>query len=265
MRHLEAEIKLEQAEIARKERLIADWQRKIDALQREIDSFKRDYERIVKPIAERLEATREAIAELEREQFYRNFASAPQLDEEEWEPPADYVPVEEQFRRTWYDPPPSKPASARLRPPADAEADPAALQLKQLYRLLARRYHPDLAVSEADRNYRNRLMALINEAYTAGETDVLVLLAEQGLDDPQAPLVALRLHSLRQQSRSLDERLSEQESAYSRLFHSEWMGLKMDVSLAQSRKRNLLRELAASLESEYQIALRRLDQLRRAT
>jgi hypothetical protein len=55
--------------------------------------------------------------------------------------------------------------------------------LKKLYRQLARRFHPDMAVDKADRDYRTQLMMAINAAYAAGNLDKL----EQLLLEPDAP------------------------------------------------------------------------------
>jgi len=55
--------------------------------------------------------------------------------------------------------------------------------LKQLYRQLARRFHPDMAIDEADRDYRTQMMMAINAEYAAGDLDKL----EQLLLEPDAP------------------------------------------------------------------------------
>lgn len=258
--HLEGQIKAAHAEIAIRKRQITALEQKIALLQREVDTFRRAYERALGPVMARLEAARAAIAELEHARLDHHFAVAPPSGDD-WTPPDGYIPVEEQFRRTWKTPPPAADPSP-LTPSIEAEV--ISSQLKRLYRVLARRFHPDLAQSEVDRIYRTRLMTLINEAYAAREIDVLVLVAEQGIDDPQAPLDALRLHALRKECRALDDRLADLESVHRALLNSEWMGFKIDVSLAQGRQRDLLRELAAALEQEYAVELRRLDQLRRA-
>ena len=48
---------------------------------------------------------------------------------------------------------------------------------KQLYRELARRFHPDLAGTMFERAYRTTIMAAINNAYAAGDTEALYDLA----------------------------------------------------------------------------------------
>lgn len=52
-------------------------------------------------------------------------------------------------------------------------------ELKQLYRQLARRFHPDLALNEADRAYRTELMMAINTAYAVADLAQLQQLAQE--------------------------------------------------------------------------------------
>lgn len=59
----------------------------------------------------------------------------------------------------------SKPARDRKQDLTEAEAD----EIKKLYRDLARRFHPDMAASEEDREYRTQIMMAINAAYAAGD------------------------------------------------------------------------------------------------
>lgn len=50
-------------------------------------------------------------------------------------------------------------------------------EIKQQYRELARRFHPDMAMDEADRAYRTQMMMAINAAYTARDLEKLQTLA----------------------------------------------------------------------------------------
>lgn len=50
-------------------------------------------------------------------------------------------------------------------------------ELKKLYRDLARRFHPDMAVDEEDREYRTQMMMAINAAYAAGDLEKLQKIA----------------------------------------------------------------------------------------
>lgn len=62
-------------------------------------------------------------------------------------------------------------------PPSPRTAKVDALQLKRLFRQLARRFHPDMARDEADRAYRTGIMMAINVAYANGDLDRLQELA----------------------------------------------------------------------------------------
>jgi hypothetical protein len=66
-------------------------------------------------------------------------------------------------------------AAPNMAPP-ELDEDEGA-ELKKLYRILARRFHPDLALDEADREYRTQLMMAINAAYAAYDLEKLRQLA----------------------------------------------------------------------------------------
>ncbi len=61
----------------------------------------------------------------------------------------------------------------------DSDAKPQSLdedetaEMKRLYRDLARRFHPDMAQNQEDREYRTQMMMAINAAYTMGDLDKL--------------------------------------------------------------------------------------------
>jgi len=55
-------------------------------------------------------------------------------------------------------------------PPLDTEAQE---KLKQLYRKLARKFHPDLAKDDKQRTEFNKIMSIINEAYKNGDLETL--------------------------------------------------------------------------------------------
>lgn len=81
-------------------------------------------------------------------------------------------------------------ASGEYRYRRAAEAEQAAKltadqssEIKHLYRQLARRFHPDFALDDADRDYRTAMMMAINTAYAAGDVEKLKELALE--PDPQ--------------------------------------------------------------------------------
>lgn len=159
-----------------------------------------------------------------------------------------FDPVEEQFKQTWQQsdetavpkPPPPPPAATQV-------------QLKKIYRQLARQFHPDLASDEADRQYRTEKMAAINDAYNAQSMVELMALAEemtarksqqqsvQPADREMAEALQQEVDRCRRRLRTIDNELQN-------LPNRSMVALALQVKLAQREGRNLLDEMARDLE-----------------
>lgn len=160
---------------------------------------------------------------------------------------------------------PARPASLDNLPPlglpmrGEARLQPNGVpdqlpDIKALYRRLARRYHPDLARSDADRALSNDQMKTINRAYAAGDLPTLMRLAGMSIpygvdvnttyvDLPPRPMTELE----RAQSKLRDVR-----QQLSRLSSLPVVKLSLDVKLARHQGRDLLHEMTAELQ--YKIA-----------
>jgi hypothetical protein len=160
-----------------------------------------------------------------------------------------YVSADEQYRRAWQAP----PASAPTPPPQPlGMADEA--RVKRLYRQLARRFHPDLAMDDADRARRTEKMTAINDAYAARslvelealakEPDILIRIGQAGPGQTQAQLV----QALQAELARCQRRLREVESERSNLHRRPSVQLSIEVKLARRRGRDLLGEMAAEVE-----------------
>ncbi|MBI5671047.1 MAG: J domain-containing protein [Chloroflexi bacterium] len=261
MDDIHAQITRLQAVIAQQEAEAAQLEAEVLLLERELDDFAALYERVVGTARAKLDAARAAIDELERRRYLEQYADLPPPEPDR---PLGFIPVAEQYRRVWLDPPPVEPPPPSADKPRESPfADDPATRLKRLYRALARRYHPDLAKNPADRDYRTRLMVLINEAYEGRDLEALQLLAEQpGTASPDLPVAALRLRRLQQTSAALQQRIDDLRAEQSRLIHSDWMRLKTEAALARRKGRDLLRDLADELEREYATAMMLLQRLR---
>lgn len=258
------EIERLKATIAQQEIQLASLEAQIIDLERDLQPVMARYQRLIAPKIERLDIIRRMIADIETSLPQTSFppASSP-LD---WTPPPDYVPVEEQFRRTWQTPPHDTKRQAGT-PPLTVSPDPAtnaANPLKQIYRQLVRRFHPDLAADPQERARRNQLLAEINAAYAAGDIHALQALAAQPATAPgNEPLEAIQLHQLRQIHQQLTARLAALEREHHDLVNGDMMWIKLQVSLAKREGRDYLRELADQLDREYSIELDRMDELKR--
>ena len=260
------------AKIVRKEADLMELEAEVLDLRRDVEAFQARYNRVVKPVEIRLEAAQDAIRELtDRQRYGVGMAALGDANPlpSTWEPPPDYVPVEEQFRRAWQVPPqqarvaPESPTSAAPKPRAEA-VDSREARVKKLYRTLARRYHPDLAADPGERDHRNALMARINEAYAERDLDLLQTLASSPEDaPPNEPLDALRLEELRRIDAQLDSRLAELAFERTNLLHNDQARLVMEEKIARRQGRDLLAQMAADLERDYQAAMTQLEQLRR--
>lgn len=251
---LEADIEAQQAVLLELETEILD-------LQRDVADFQTRYEREITPLETRLEAVRGAIQDLKRQRYEQHGHPlgdyAPQQDH--WQPRNDYVSVEEQFQRTW------QPQQIDIGAAKDSPIKPKVSNIKNLYRQLARRYHPDLATDPAERASRNDLMARINEAYADRDLAALQALDGQPADArPDQPLATLRLQELQQINRQLARRIQDLRMTRADIQLSPIMRLALDDKLAQSRGQDLLAEMVQQIEGEYDEALLELEQLRRS-
>jgi len=175
---------------------------------------------------------------------------------------AAFDPVEEQFRRTWQ----HNPETAESKPkPTSTPATQA--QLKKIYRQLARQFHPDLAIDEADRQYRTNKMAAINDAYKAQSMVELMALAEELAthqsrqqaapppDQEMAEALAEEIERCRRRLRVIDNELRN-------LPNRSMVDLALKVKLAQREGRDLLAEMASELERKIARKTAERDMLR---
>lgn len=147
----------------------------------------------------------------------------------------------------------------------DNAPNTAEISLKSLYRGVAKAVHPDLAADEADRGRRQELMALANEAYQAGNRQVLADLLSEWEQTPvfnseldiamelvrvirQIALVDQNIHAMIRQTEEL-----KQTDIY--LFK-----LRVDESLADGI--DLMAEMAAKVDMDIARIRRRLMTLR---
>lgn len=138
----------------------------------------------------------------------------------------------------------------------DAGATPAVSDrqmpdIKTLYRRLARRHHPDLARTDADRALSNEQMAEINQAYQAGDMRTLLRLA--GMSVPFGWEVMQAGAGKGGQTKLTDEKqldldLKTIRQEIARLSRLPIVKLSLDVKLARHQRRDLLGEMAYDLQ-----------------
>ncbi|MFZ0548724.1 MAG: hypothetical protein WAM60_24955 [Candidatus Promineifilaceae bacterium] len=156
--------------------------------------------------------------------------------------------VTEQFRRTW-----EKPPETAVKPPTKPPTPTDERQIKQLYRKLARAFHPDLAADPEEREYRTEKMAAINDAYAARSLAELVALSEETdlatfTSGPQGQTEGQMIQTLEEELRRIAHRLKQIRFEIANLPNRSSLQLSMEVKLAKRQGRDLLGEMAADLE-----------------
>jgi hypothetical protein len=139
--------------------------------------------------------------------------------------------------------------------------EPKSEELKRLYREAAKKVHPDLTDDPQERKRRDAYMARVNDAYRRGDEKTLRDLLEEWLHSPEsvkgegvpADLVKTirRIAQAKKRLRQIKSRLTE-------LMSSELAQLHAKAVAAESEGKDLLREMAESVEAQIAEARKRL-------
>lgn len=147
-----------------------------------------------------------------------------------------------------------------------AEAFDPPPSLKTLFRELAKRIHPDFARDDAEQAFFTLLMARANQAYSRGDAETLQRL----LDDHREihasiageGLASELLRITRQISHALRD-IATLDAERHTLLSSEIAQLHIDAEAAAREHRDLLAELASTLDAQIADANYRLEFLNR--
>ncbi|GAB4515508.1 MAG: hypothetical protein OHK0046_19190 [Anaerolineae bacterium] len=254
-----AQIARIQATITQQEQDITALEMQIAQIRAELDPFIARYQAATHSLFERIAAAREALNDLQA--LWRRRVRG--LD--------DDVSVEELWRQSRPQTGPLKEPPFTPPPPEQIETRPrqnTSADLKQVYRKLARRYHPDLAQTEDERAQRTALMMTINEAYQRGDLEALLALLDDApvdttdLTSATAAYDVLLLRRLQQQSADLAAQIARLRNEQFELEHGEMMEFKLQESLARAQGRDWLKELTVNLQNEYQTLIHQVAQMR---
>ena len=135
-------------------------------------------------------------------------------------------------------------------PPRQALTSEQNEDLKNLYRNLARRFHPDFALDQNDREYRTGIMMAINAAYTAGDYGRLQELAQR--PDSRRPDYSDQelAEALLRELHHCQRRIGEIEKELAGLHRHPSYLLKKRVDEAALMGRDLLDVLASELREK---------------
>lgn len=142
----------------------------------------------------------------------------------------------------------------------------ASSSLKSLYREVAKRIHPDLALDQIDRDLRQRLMAEANQAYENGDEARLRAILEEYQSSPETVLgdgTGAELIRVIRKIAQVKKRIAEIQTETKSLRESELFELKTRVDEGTQQGRDLLHEMSVVVNAridERRATLRKMSQ-----
>ena len=144
-------------------------------------------------------------------------------------------------------------SAAGEKSPGKPKAFQPSQNMKQLYREVARRIHPDLTSDRDDRVKRQQLMADANEAYERGDGEDLARILAEYEHRPEAIVGddagAELIRAIRKISRAKN-RVAEIETEIQELMRSDLYHLKVRVDQAEQHGHDMLREMTEKVEKQ---------------
>ncbi len=135
-------------------------------------------------------------------------------------------------------------------------------ELKALYREVAKRVHPDLGTDEADRQRRDQRMAEANAAYQRGDAEALRRILEDYESSPesvQGAGIGAELVRVLRQLKQVRDRLAAIILEVANLAEGETAKLKAKSDIAANEGRDLLAEMAATVQGRVNVAKQRYE------
>jgi regulator of replication initiation timing len=138
-------------------------------------------------------------------------------------------------------------------------------EAKKAYHNLARIIHPDLALDTEEKEKRHDLMTRLNEAYSAGDQNLLNKLVEEYRDSPdlvKGDSIGDELIRAIRQIAQIKNRLKELREEKLKIELSELYILREKVRAEMLEGRNLLKQMAERTKTHIKKAERRLGNLK---
>ena len=237
----EEELTLKREELARLEAQLAEQELLLANLKAELAAFEGLYLRRVGILYAELDEWNARLAELRAKQ-----AGTPEAKAEAAEARTQ---AEESY-------------SAAHGEAAETPPFTASPELRKLYREAAKRVHPDTATDEADRVRRERLMQQVNAAYAAADEDALRrILADLDAspDAVQGSGVAADLIRVLRQLKQVRDRIAAVELEIANTSEHDLAKLKAKAEVAVSEGRDLLAEMATSVEGRINVSRQQFE------
>jgi hypothetical protein len=141
---------------------------------------------------------------------------------------------------------------------------PPSEDLGKLFRAVAKRIHPDLAVSDEDRILREELMKRANAAYKAGDAEQLGAILKEYEARPESiegESVQAELDRVNRKIELVQKRMRRIKEELGQLMLSELAILRQKAEIARQENRDFLAEMAHFLREKIIYAKRQLHEV----
>jgi hypothetical protein len=130
--------------------------------------------------------------------------------------------------------------------------------IKELYREIAKKIHPDLSTTEAEKSIRNNLMVEVNSAYEKGDKEALEALLEECENPPQNQdgITHIRIANLKRKIKQVEKRLIDIQVEFINLRSTHLYRLRTEVLENKNAGVDLLGRMATEINEK--IALRKI-------
>ena len=136
--------------------------------------------------------------------------------------------------------------------------------IKAIYRDLAKKFHPDLAIDDDDRQRRTKYMSEINEAYQNGDEERLKRIMQEFEESPDSVTgkgAGAELVRVIRKISQVQKRLNDIKTELEKIKQTEIFKLKQSFEKAQLSGRNLLGEMVKQIEEMIEREEKRLNAL----
>ena len=234
---------------------IAELELELATVQAEIADFSQRYHVVVGKLMVELDLLQAQIAALEAERQPED--STLKQAAEQSQAQAERSQQEQQrFEEAPNNAKPNAPEAKPFAPSRD---------LKKLYRQIAQKIHPDRASNEDDRNWRTHLMSEATRAYRNEDEIALREVLTLWQEGPAAGTTnTSSKNTLETQLQRMKARLAGIQSELDRLLASRLYELFIAARLAQRQGRDLLQEMAVTVDLQIAAARQRLQELQDA-
>ena len=140
-----------------------------------------------------------------------------------------------------------------------------SLELKKLYREVAKKIHPDLATDDEERQRRQELMAEANIAYENGNLEKLKSILQDWENSPESIKgqgISFELIRIIRQIAQSRDRLKSIQLEITTLEQTELFQLKTKIIEAEKVGQDLLADMANELDKQINSAMKKLKELK---